>query len=334
MRRRAFTLIELLVVIAIIGVLIGLLLPAVQAAREAARRAQCVNNLKQIALGMHNYESANGTLPPGHKGDAWGTWLVFVLPYIEQQPLYNSWNSFGNNSGLPGYVDGDLRYNGICNITVTSTRVNAYMCPSDGNNTFTIGIGQSIGGVQKNVTSQNYVVNYGNTDMQQRTLFGVNFMGAPFNSIGSPNADIAGYNDRELSGSRMTTYPFSSITDGLSNTMLASEELVCQTGNGGTDLRGFSWCGPLASFTSVLAPNSTQPDTLWPGLCSYPMGQNPPCTTADVIWYLAARSRHPGGVNVAMCDGSIRFARNSINLKTWAAISTSQGNEVVSSDQY
>ncbi len=82
--RRGFTLIELLVVIAIIAVLIALLLPAVQAAREAARRAQCVNNLKQIALGCLNYESANGTLPPGEKGCCWGTWGVFVLPYIEQ----------------------------------------------------------------------------------------------------------------------------------------------------------------------------------------------------------------------------------------------------------
>ena len=82
-RRLGFTLIELLVVIAIIAVLIALLLPAVQSAREAARRAQCTNNLKQIGLAMHNYHDQQGTLPPGVKGCCWGTWLVFVLPYIE-----------------------------------------------------------------------------------------------------------------------------------------------------------------------------------------------------------------------------------------------------------
>ena len=83
-KRRGFTLIELLVVIAIIAVLIALLLPAVQAAREAARRSQCVNNLKQIGLAVMNYESSNTCLPPGCKFQVWGTWAVFILPYMEQ----------------------------------------------------------------------------------------------------------------------------------------------------------------------------------------------------------------------------------------------------------
>src|SRR5579871_903720 len=95
LRRPGFTLIELLVVIAIIAVLIALLLPAVQAAREAARRAQCINNLKQIGLAMHNYESSNGSLPPGVKQSAYGTWIVFILPYLEGNPLYNAWNFNG-----------------------------------------------------------------------------------------------------------------------------------------------------------------------------------------------------------------------------------------------
>src|SRR5205814_4548111 len=97
-QRRAFTLIELLVVISIIAVLIALLLPAVQAAREDARRAQCVSNLKQMGLGMYNYESSLTSLPPGIKGSIWGTWLVFILPYVEQQTLYNAWNTAGNNT--------------------------------------------------------------------------------------------------------------------------------------------------------------------------------------------------------------------------------------------
>ena len=108
--RRGFTLIELLVVIAIIAVLIALLLPAVQAAREAARRAQCINNLKQIGLAMHNYESSNGSFPPGEKGCCWGTWHVFILPFVEQSALYNAWNSYGNNVPSGGAADGYLRY--------------------------------------------------------------------------------------------------------------------------------------------------------------------------------------------------------------------------------
>src|ERR1700688_2133950 len=96
MMRRAFTLIELLVVIAIIAVLIALLLPAGPAAREAARRAQCVNNLKQIGLGMHTYRSVSGTRPPGVKGCAWAPWVVFLLGNLEAQPLFNSFNFVGN----------------------------------------------------------------------------------------------------------------------------------------------------------------------------------------------------------------------------------------------
>ncbi|MHC5538318.1 DUF1559 family PulG-like putative transporter [Singulisphaera rosea] len=335
-RRRGFTLIELLVVIAIIAVLIALLLPAVQAAREAARRAQCVNNLKQLGIGMHNYISSVGTLPQGMNGDAWGTWCNAILPFIEQQPLFNAWNSYGNNMGRPGDVDSPLRYSGECNITVTSSRVSAFYCPSDSNNRVTSGINVNLNGVPTPITSQNYVVNFGNTDMEQMTLNGATFLMAPFTDIGSPLVDIAGanYQQRQADGTAMTTYPVSSISDGLSNTMMVSEAVVGVPGNGALDLRGFTWLGPCALFTAYLAPNSTSPDVTFPGLCNYPYAQNPPCTTADLIWYLAARSRHSGGVNVGMCDGSVKFMKNSINLVTWSALSTSQGNEVISADAY
>ncbi len=134
-RRRGFTLIELLVVIAIIAVLIALLLPAVQAAREAARRAQCVNNLKQIGLGLHNYHSAVGSFPPGHSQAArdinyaggygnqteWSA-QAMMLPYMEQTPLYNAINfSFC----------GGLGYAGFANFTGFTARVNSFLCPSD-----------------------------------------------------------------------------------------------------------------------------------------------------------------------------------------------------------
>ncbi|MFO0907388.1 MAG: DUF1559 domain-containing protein [Isosphaeraceae bacterium] len=133
--RRAFTLIELLVVIAIIAVLIALLLPAVQAAREAARRSQCVNNLKQIALAMHNYESANNSYPGaypatrigGAVGGTWGAWSPqsLMLPYLEQTAIYNSLNfsllNQGDTASYIGYV---------ANTTGCGTRINAFLCPS------------------------------------------------------------------------------------------------------------------------------------------------------------------------------------------------------------
>ncbi len=334
-RRRGFTLIELLVVIAIIGVLIALLLPAVQSAREAARRAQCTNNLKQIGLGMHNYHDQLGTLPPGVKGCCWGTWLIFLLPYIEQQPLYNAWNTSGNN--VTGF-DSPFRYAGYTNLTVTSSRVNAYSCPSDPNANNIVGYGSA---TQK-VTSQNYVVNFGNTIINQPQFYqanGINwpFLGAPFTDIGSPLADIAAGGQQ---GTLTGTVGFNQITDGLSNTMLTSELLV----GSGHDLRGFSWWGYSAQFTGWLTPNSSLPDVMQSsGYCN-PASLVAPCTGATGSYsngvytglgmMLAARSKHPGGVNVGMADGSVKFIKNSVNLYIYRALSSTHGNEVVSADAY
>ncbi len=241
-RRRGFTLIELLVVIAIIAVLISLLLPAVQAAREAARRAQCSNNLKQIGLAMHNYVSAQDVLPPGWKGCCWGTWLLYVMPYLEQQPLYNSWNFTGNNL-WGGNYDSPFRYGGSANLTVSSTRVSAFYCPSDGGND------NLAGGASWPVTSQNYVVNFGNTSATQDTsIDGVIFLGAPFTDIGSPITAIYGSSTSPASIGGIIH--LSAITDGLSNTLISSVVIVGQ----GLDLRGFS-CGsraPRSRPTSLL----------------------------------------------------------------------------------
>jgi prepilin-type N-terminal cleavage/methylation domain-containing protein/prepilin-type processing-associated H-X9-DG protein len=336
-RRLGFTLIELLVVIAIIAVLIALLLPAVQAAREAARRSQCVNNLKQIGLAMHNYQSANSCLPYGMKGCCWGSWLVPALSFLEGQSMFNTWNGLGNNTGLAGYFDTDLRFKGVCNLTLTTARVAAYFCPSDPNNTLTTGSGTlSITG--KYVSSQNYVANFGNVAMEQQTLTtnGVTyqFLGAPFTDIGSPLPDIAG---GAGIGAINSSQDFATITDGLSNTMMTSE---CLVGVGGGSLnldhRGFSWWAYGSTFSGFLTPNTTKPD--WeqdPSYCNYPYQQNPPCVGGpNGLTMLAARSRHPGGVNVGFCDGSVKFLKNTVNPVTYMALSTSRGGEVVSSDAY
>ena len=258
-KRSGFTLIELLVVIAIIAVLIALLLPAVQSAREAARRAQCTNNLKQIGLAMHNYHDQQGTLPPGLKGCCWGTWLVFVLPFIEQQPLYNAWNSYGNDRfETSGIQDGSLRYDGIRNITVCSTGVGAYNCPSDPNTNANTFDSQTIVSKTFTCTANNYVVNFGNSIINQSPIYlwnGVRlpFLGAPFTDMGSPDTDIVGYAGPVTSG----TVNFSGIPDGLSMTMMTAEVLIGQSQSGSVfDVRGQSWWG----FRGVHGPQRPQFD--------------------------------------------------------------------------
>lgn len=314
--RRGFTLIELLVVIAIIAVLIALLLPAVQAAREAARRSQCINNLKQIGLGVMNYESVNQSLPPGKKGCCWGTWTVFVLPFLEQTAIYNSWNFI---SGPDNDVGGTMfRYSGVGNSTVTKTRINAYSCPSDSPQT-------PSGGIH----SHNYAFNYGNTgNAQQATLNTVQFAGAPFSDLYPPGAPNNGSTQ-----SAWGTRGLRDLTDGTSNTMISAEVVQGQ----GVDLRGFTHWGDASGFETYLAPNSTLPDCIYTtSYCKYPFGTNPPCiqSTTTCPNMFASRSRHPGGVNVGMGDGTVRFIKNSISLFTWRAVGSTQGGEIISADAF
>jgi prepilin-type N-terminal cleavage/methylation domain-containing protein/prepilin-type processing-associated H-X9-DG protein len=320
--KRGFTLIEVLVVIAIISVLIALLLPAVQSAREAARRAQCINNLKQIGLAMHGYHDVEKVLPPGKKGCCWGTWLIFVLPYIEQQSLYNAWNSNGTNApGLPESFDEDLRYFGVANRTVTSQWVGVYLCPSDQKNA---PVSVQANGATLACTSQNYAVNFGNSIQNQTDFQDVRFGGAPFVDVGSP------LTDSQLPGKR--TVGFAALTDGLSSTLMASEVVVGQ----GRDLRGFSWWGDAAGFEAYLAPNSSFPDVLFSPYYCLNGSPNPPCvgTTTALPDNYAARSRHSGGVNAAMADASVHFFKNSAHIQIWRALSTSRGGESISSDDY
>jgi prepilin-type N-terminal cleavage/methylation domain-containing protein/prepilin-type processing-associated H-X9-DG protein len=342
-RRRGFTLIELLVVIAIIAVLIALLLPAVQAAREAARRAQCVNNLKQIGLGVMNYESANGSFPPGEKGCCWGTWHVFILPFVEQQAMFNSWNSMGSNVPSGGAYDSYLRYAGGANSTVTNSRVNVYQCPTDPN-------GSVVRTGPPTTTFGNYAVNYGNGSQAQNAAIPIQipslpatkslFLGAPFTDVGCPAIDDTGY---ATNFAVLTVTPIAGIVDGTSNTLMASELLIGAQGATLADLHGFTWWGPSASFTAVLTPNSTFQDSMGNGGCPTSGIINIPCNTGvtntgggltETSVYLGARSKHAGGVNAVMCDGSVRFFKNSINIQTWQAVSTTKGSEVISADAF
>ncbi len=294
--RVGFTLVELLVVIAIIGVLVGLLLPAVQQAREAARRMSCSNNLKQIALAMHNYHDTHSRFPPGTSSCCWGTWQPLILPFVEQENVSRLYVNWGGND------DTGPRYGSEPNRTdVTSRRFETFSCPSDTDNA-------PIGPI----TNHNYAVNYGNTDYRQRAnLNDVIFGEAPF----SPNR-----NDK---------LGFKTMTDGTSNTLLVSEVRQGQD----RDLRGFTWWGDATGFTAYLAPNSPLPDRLYTSYYCNPV-PGMPCdaSTADNPTMFASRSRHTGGVNSALGDGSVRFTSDSIDLIVWRAMSTAQGQEVVDMD--
>jgi prepilin-type N-terminal cleavage/methylation domain-containing protein len=298
-----FTLIELLVAIAVIALLVALLLPAVQAAREAARRAQCRNNLKQIGLAFQLYHDALGTLPPGQRGWGSGTWQLFILPYVEQQPLYNAYNH-------------SLYYNDPPNLVVTTKRIRLFTCPSDAELAPLNGI-----------TSHNYGCNYGNTDIYQTAEYdGVVFGGAPFTDVGYDPA-----NPGPVHG----TIRLSNFIDGTSTTMLAAEVVQGE----GTDLRGFTWYGPSSGFTAYCGPNSNFPDVLtFPNQCLYPYGKNPPCTDETHVdtpaLKLSARSRHAGGVTVVMGDDSVKFISDAINLDVWRALSTTLGGEVINGDAF
>ncbi len=342
-RLRGFTLIELLVVIAIIAVLIALLLPAVQAAREAARRAQCVNNLKQLGLAVHNYISSNDAFPPsGQCGNGNnvqnGSMKSRILPFLEQQSAYNAINwAYPQLWGGPGGV-----YNSgtAVQATVISMKISNFLCPSDPN------IGN-----QNTFTFNNFTVactNYPNNTGLQRYYLQWDTQG-PAYFIGDDN----GLN---------VPIKIAGITDGTSNTALFSEYVKGTAGNNRLGL-GLVWTSP-ANWWSQSGPNpnlldaracQTATSINWDYKGEYwivqDMGRggaynhvNTPNTKAcafanagvgtQVDLIIGASSLHGGGVNVCMCDGSVKFVKTSINPIIWMAIGTKDGGEVVSADAF
>jgi prepilin-type N-terminal cleavage/methylation domain-containing protein/prepilin-type processing-associated H-X9-DG protein len=316
-RGRGFTLIELLVVIAIIAVLIALLLPAVQAAREAARRAQCVNNLKQLALASANYHDVQGSFPsclylhPAYStGQAWNnaSWLVLMLPQIEQSPMYNAVN-FSIMWGVNPLFNWGQQYYGEQNSTVRLAVINSLGCHSDTSPRTDTTNADEIWDDRSAGTS--YVGNLGDNCLACNPAANtVAFCAAAgYRCRGPQLADGGGSGIFWRFGSNVG---IRDVTDGTSNTMLAGEQIMAIT-------RWNAWVHANQSVGSTALPLNF-------------MNKNP--NTGDWPDEYSFRSMHPGGGNFAFCDGSVKFIKNSINFPIYQALSTRDQGEIVSSDAY
>jgi prepilin-type N-terminal cleavage/methylation domain-containing protein/prepilin-type processing-associated H-X9-DG protein len=356
--RRGFTLIELLVVIAIIAVLIALLLPAVQAAREAARRAQCVNNLKQFGLGMHNYHSSNDVFPMGaslsvynYGGGSpcttWNNWSAhaMMLNYLEQSALYNAINFSMEGRGSD--------YASVANATAYNAKVALFLCPSDPN-----------GG---RVNDNCYYGSVGPT-----TNAGSDVPPRP-TSPGCPNyqsqtsgvfAFRLAYGLRDITDGSSNTIAFSEGQAGAGTQVVAPGNMIMGAGLSGSayflnafqnaalvvaDLQtctnkytpansgnisvghGHDWgVGGMGAtlFNTIVPPNSTL--YKW-SACRTDCGGG--CDGASMD-YSNAQSYHSGGVNALMADGSVRFLKSSIAMNLYWGLGSRNGSEVIDASSY
>ena len=310
--RVGFTLVELLVVIAIIGVLVGLLLPAVQAAREAARRMSCSNNLKQIGLAMHNYHDTFKTLPYGHKTEVAGeshrrdTWFHRTLPFIEQQAYYDLYMA----PPLPFF---DYEYIHRLPKSIAGTPIPAFMCPSDPSSPG-LGGGGSLNGFQGN-----YAVNAGGGSPATDVNAGIT---TPINKD-MMQADNGGM------FMRGRALGLKACIDGTTNTLLASEGIIRGNSTSAWGELGGYWGGaPHGSFgfSTAESPNTQIPDRVY--TCKSSTWPGAPCESGNTLgltgrWNFA-RSQHPGGVQVVLCDGSVRFVGESVERMTWRSLGNRQ----------
>jgi prepilin-type N-terminal cleavage/methylation domain-containing protein/prepilin-type processing-associated H-X9-DG protein len=341
---KAFTLVELLVVIAIIAILIGLLLPAVQKVRQSAARTQCQNNLKQIGIALHNFENGQNYLPPVFPGVSSNTatpgsfyaWSVLAQlnPYLEQTAIFGRMNLAEPLYSSAFSISSD-------NLFAVEQTINLFLCPADTMKPVGGGYGASVLGP----------VNYGACIGSGTTDGGAPY-GTPWNADGMFQAGVNG--------------SFSQISDGLSNTAAFSESTLgagpapasgaipgdpqkvygyVGAVSGGVNLtacanptewnfenlRGFLWASGeirCSSYNHYYPPNSPNFDCV----TDLPPFSGPQPDTA--VGFKAARSNHPGGVNLLLADGSVRFVTNGIQPATWTALSTRAGGEVISDPNY
>ncbi len=316
-RRRptGFTLVELLVVIAIIGVLVALLLPAVQAAREAARRTQCTNNLRQVSLAMHNYHDSNRSFPIGatsaYQTDGPGvgsreqTWMIGLLPYIEQGNLYDALRPFMATTPASEWSNNDK-------VPAAGLAIPMLVCPSDPN-------------------SPKLTSHWGATHDYNDGFCGNYAACAGSQKITAGAATSIAGTATNLNGTFMhlTATDFGSIRDGTSNTIMVGEIIAVKDPSGERDWRGRYYRGKHLGvlFSTLEGPNSKIPDEL----IRCVNDKFAPCTQGSGdpgVMY--TRSQHPGGSHIGLGDGSARFMNDGIDRLVFQAMGTRQGGEPIS----
>lgn len=299
--RRAFTLVELLVVIAIIGVLIALLLPAVQQAREAARRMQCSNNLKQLGLALHTYHDIHLTFPPGRISSNRMSWQSLILPQLEQGALQDQLAAEGaytanGTSSLPYW------YNNTAIVStgttpLAQTVIPGYICPSDPSGNLNTKLRSDDSTYPAQYAKSNYVGT---------------FTAAQYNTAGTKTAD------KNAMFYENSNRKFRDITDGTSNTLLAVERGTV------SNYVGSLWIG-----WHSLAPGVTTGDNYFMLQVRINRLSNDTQYPINGTIGHAASSSHPGGALFVLGDGSARFISETIEVRTYSALGTIDGGEVV-----
>ncbi|WP_254507950.1 DUF1559 domain-containing protein [Anatilimnocola floriformis] len=298
-RRSGFTLVELLVVIAIIGVLVALLLPAVQAAREAARRSSCSNNLKQLGISLHNYHDTVQRFPYGYMESGGlhlrNCWMQQLLPYFEQRAMYDQ------------FATTNVQWIMDIPAAIKDVPIKTMVCPSD-----------PTGAGAQGANGGRRPDGYGTQG---------NYVGCTGDGF------MLGYSELKGLFFYQSSNHFGSITDGSSNTLAFGETIIrgktgTGWGDGGSYWGGARWGG--YGFTAMESPNTTVADQVYQ--CKSTTWKGAPCTSisSSETQRNSLRSLHPGGVQVGLADGSVRFLTNNVDINTYRALATIAGGETFS----